>query len=297
MKLHKLSLMDKRTFNRYLALSDHELSAYAFESIYIWKGLYEIKWLLSADNLCVIFQDKIGAFLYLEPLGRQTNPELPREIFMTLDGLNTNENISRIENVEEKNLGFYRGLGFECVPKSADYLCSTRGLAELKGDKYKSKRSSCNYFIKNYNFEYLPFSRQDKDGCLRLYRAWARSRKIANQDALYRGMLEDSLSAIKILLDDYAKLNCLGRVVKVDGNIKGFTFGFKLNARTFCVLYEITDLRFKGLAQFIFREFCREMSDYEYVNIMDDSGLENLKKVKLSYHPVELVPAYIVTRH
>lgn len=91
-------------------------------------------------------------------------------------------------------------------------------------------------------------------------------------------------------------LNCIGRIVKVDKEIRAFSFGFKLNAQTFCILYEITDLQVKGLAQFIFREFCREMADYKYINIMDDSGLENLKQVKLSYHPIKLVPAYIVQR-
>ncbi|MFZ2357354.1 MAG: phosphatidylglycerol lysyltransferase domain-containing protein, partial [Candidatus Omnitrophota bacterium] len=78
--------------------------------------------------------------------------------------------------------------------------------------------------------------------------------------------------------------------------VKGFSFGFKLNEHSFCILYEITDLSAKGLAQFIFREFCRQLPDYKYINIMDDSGLENLKQVKLSYHPVKLEPAYIVKR-
>jgi hypothetical protein len=61
-------------------------------------------------------------------------------------------------------------------------------------------------------------------------------------------------------------------------------------------LYEITDLSIKGLAQFIFRAFAEELKNYRYLNIMDDSGLANLKKVKLSYHPERLVPAYIARR-
>ena len=42
--------------------------------------------------------------------------------------------------------------------------------------------------------------------------------------------------------------------------------------------------------------FAQELKNYKFINVMDDSGLENLKKVKLSYHPVKLVPAYIVRR-
>jgi hypothetical protein len=62
-------------------------------------------------------------------------------------------------------------------------------------------------------------------------------------------------------------------------------------------MYEIADSSVKGLAQFIFREFCSGLKDYTYINIMDDSGLENIQKTKLSYRPVKIIPAYIVARH
>ena len=39
-----------------------------------------------------------------------------------------------------------------------------------------------------------------------------------------------------------------------------------------------------------------ELKGYKFINIMDDSGLENLKKVKLSYQPLKLIPAYIAKR-
>ena len=78
--------------------------------------------------------------------------------------------------------------------------------------------------------------------------------------------------------------------------IKAFSFGYRLNCNTFCILYEITDLGIKGLAQFIFRRFSQELKGYKYINIMDDSGLENLRKTKLAYKPARLISAYIINR-
>ncbi|MDD5595203.1 MAG: phosphatidylglycerol lysyltransferase domain-containing protein [Candidatus Omnitrophica bacterium] len=296
MKLHKLTLRNKALFNRYLGLSRHELSVYTFENIYIWKGLFRIYWVIIHGCLCVFFQDQIGTFLYLGPLAKELNPEVTTEVFKLLDGFNRNKEISRIENVEEKDLEFYRSLGFACSKKSVDYVCLREDLVELKGNRFKSKRSSLNYFLKNYEFQYLPFKKTHLDDCLKLYLAWAKERAKSNQDILYQGMLKDSLNALKILLDNYKSLNCLGRIVKVNNKIKAFTFGFKLNSDTFCVLYEIADLSQKGLAQFIFREFCSQLKDFKYINVMDDSGLENLRQVKFSYKPVKLLPAYIVKR-
>lgn len=296
MRLNRLSAKDKQIFVKYLSLTRHELSAYSFENIYIWKGLFDIYWIVIEDNLCIFFKDKIGCFLYLPPLGRQIKSESIEAVFEIMDKFNHNKEVSRIENVEERDLTLYRNLGYVYQKKYPEYLCQRIEQAELKGNRFKSKRATFNYFTKHYDFAYLPFVLKYRDACLKLYDQWMKARKAKNEDLIYRGMLRDNRVCLKILLGDYRNLDFLGRVVKIKDRIKVFTLGYKLNQDTFCILYEITDLSIKGLPQFIFRQFCSELKDYKYVNIMDDSGLENLKKVKLSYHPVQLIPNYIVTR-
>jgi len=296
MKLNKLTVKDKKLFDKFLSLKTHSLSVYAFENIYIWKGLFDIRWALIEDSLCIFFKDRIGCFLYLPPLSKNKNPAAIKEVFKIMDGLNKNKEVSRIENIEEEDVSFYRGLGYTGSNKSYDYLCRKTDLVQLKGNQFKSKRACFNYFIKHYESRYLPFSLKYRDECLELYDSWVKERKTKNQDHIYQGMLEDSRRSLKNALDNYADLNFIGRVVKVDKKIKAFTFGFKLNSDTFCILYEITDLSVKGLSQFIFRRFCSELQGYKYINIMDDSGLENLKQVKLSYRPLKLIPAYIARR-
>ena len=294
--LKKISLKDKGVFSRYLGIQPHELSVYAFENIYIWNGLFDIEWLIIEDSLCVFFRDKSGAFLYLTPQARHKKPAVVKKVFAIMDNFNQNKDISRIENIEQKDACFYQDLGLSCKEKSYDYVCARDDLAKLQGNKFKSKRACFNYFIKNYQFEYLPFSSRYSDECVELYNCWMQGRKTKNQDRIYQDMLEDSRSCLKIALDNYSDLDLVGTLVKINKEVKAFTFGFKLNKDTFCILYEITDLSVKGLAQFIFSRFCQELKDYKYINIMDDSGLENLKKVKLSYHPTRLISAYIVKR-
>lgn len=296
MRPNRLILKDKDLFDRFLRLATHELSVFAFENIYIWKYFFDIYWAIIRDNLCIFFKDKMGCFLYLPPLASSKDPGVIREVFRIMDKSNHHKDISRIENVEEKDLPFYRDLGYECIYKSADYVCKRTDLVQLKGNKFKSKRACFNYFLKHHQFEYLPFSLRHRDDCLKLYDLWMRERKSNIKDTVYQGMLGDSRICLKILLDSYQDLDFVGRIVKINKKIKAFTLGFQLNPDTFCILYEITDLTVKGLAQFIFRSICSELKDYKYINIMDDSGLENLKKVKLSYHPFRLIPNYIVKR-
>ncbi len=294
MRLNKLKLSDKKLFDKYLALTKHELSVYAFANIYIWRKFFDIRWLEIEKCLCVFFQDKIGSFLYLSPLGRTNNPRVVYEAFSVLSKLNKNPLFAHIENIEEKDLSFYKGLGLTCELKSYDYLCSRADLAALKGNRFKSKRSSYNYFIKHYDFKYEKFGLRDRVASFKLYDLWQCQRQ--SDDHIYQGLLSDSRVALKEAFDNYSTLGFQGGVVRMNKEIKGFTFGFALCPETFCILYEITDLSIRGLAQFIFRSFSQELKNYKYINVMDDSGLENLKKVKLSYHPVRLVPAYIARR-
>jgi len=297
MKFHNLSLKDKYVFQKYLKYDCHSLSTYAFANIYIWKVLFKIFWAVIEGNLCIFFRDRISCFMYVAPLGKAKSASLIKKCFQVMDNFNSNPAISRIENIEEKDIDFYRASGYNCIYKTSEYLCSRQKLVDLKGNHFKSKRWAYNYFIKNYRFKYEPLLTQDRGQCLKLYKRWMRERASIFADPVYRGMLKDSLLAQELAMANYRKLGLLARVVKANGRICAYTLGFELNPDTFCVLFEIADLKIKGVSQFIFREFSRELNKYEYINIMDDLGLENLTQVKLSYKPEKVIPAYIVERH
>lgn len=297
MKFNRLTLKDKKLFDGFLRAQVHQLSVYAFVNIYIWSALYDIRWGIIKDCLCVFFKDNTGCFLYLPPLGGRIDNDVCAEAFRIMDSFNSNRQISRVENIEEEGLAGYRYLGYDCYQKSSDYVCARTDLSGLKGDKFKSKRASVNYFLKHYeDVECLPFSLKHRAACLELFGIWQGQRSLGAQDKVYQGMIEDSRKCLLLLLENYRQMDVIGMLVRVRGQIKGLSFGFALNKGTFCIIYEITDLSIKGLAQFIFREICSQLKDFRYINIMDDSGLDNLKKVKLSYHPVKLIPAYIARR-
>ncbi|MDD5059743.1 MAG: phosphatidylglycerol lysyltransferase domain-containing protein [Candidatus Omnitrophica bacterium] len=294
--MRKLTLKDQALFNKYLPLSNPELAVFSFANIYIWRSLYDIRWEIIENCLCVFFKDNIGSFMYLPPLGKERRPQVLKEVFSIMDKSNSNPDISRIENIQEEDVGYFRALGYLCHEKYPDYLCLREELAGLKGNKFKSQRCSYNYFIKHYSYSWRSLRQSDTPGLLSLFNRWIDQRKAFYNDDVYCGMLEDNRRMIKDISGDYKKLKFEGIVVLVDKKIKGFTFGYKLNRQTFCILYEVTDLSVKGLAQFIFRQFSQNLSGYKYINIMDDSGLDNLRKTKLSYKPVRQIAAYIATR-
>ena len=217
-----------------------------------------------------------------------------REVYQFMFASNRNPHIARIENVPQEMLRFFEKNGFRATLKETEYLYETATLSELSGNRFKSKRNAYNAFIERYpSATFSSYHATDSGPCLALYDAWYTARTAKCEDEIYRAMLEDSQSAHRIALLNTEALGLLGRVVRIDGEMKGYTFGYPLNADTFCVLFEITDLKIKGLAQFIYREFCKElMGSYKWINAMDDSGLENLKRVKRSYHPCQLLPSY-----
>jgi len=296
MKLNKLTLKDQRSFNKYLAFARHELASFSFANIYIWRSIFDIQWILIENSLCIFFRDRIGCFMYLPPLAEEKRPQIIKQVFAIMDAVNENKDISRIENIGQEDLEYYRALGYLCHQKYPDYLCSRSDLELLKGNKFKSQRASYNYFIKHYNFEASRLKLTDRPDCFGLFNDWIKERKAHCDEDVYCGMLEDNRKVIKEALTNYKELGLEGMAVRVNKQMKGFTFGYGLNIDTFCILYEITDLSMKGLAQFIFRSFSARLKNYNYINIMDDSGLDNLRKVKLSYKPRRLIPAYIATR-
>ncbi|MBP7215907.1 MAG: DUF2156 domain-containing protein [Candidatus Omnitrophica bacterium] len=297
MDLKTLTLADRPLIQRFLKKTPHVLSSYTFANIYIWKALYNVRWATIRGCLCIFFQDAFGWFLYLPPLGSKLNEGAVAEAFDFMDRCNKNDDMSRIENVEENQADFFEQSGYLCRQKPGEYLYLRQAMAQLRGNALKHKRASVNFFRKHSSYEYIPFEKRNRADCLSVYDQWMRERASHCADALYQGMLKDSLATLQLALRAHKALQLVGRVVKVDGRIKAFTFGMPINKTMFCILYEIADLSVKGLSQFIFSAFCDELKSYTYINAMDDSGLASLERVKRSYQPTHILTNTIVTRH
>ncbi|MBI3603873.1 MAG: DUF2156 domain-containing protein [Nitrospirae bacterium] len=300
------------------------LSAYAFVSHIIWRHLLTY-WRAEVDgHLCLFAEYEDGMFMALPPLrvtrdalrvtGSTDSAPVTRHLspvtqpmcdafaacFAFMRERNRGSAVTRVENVPEELKPVLEAQGYRLAPKGVEYLYRAADLANLIGDRYKSQRAACNRFARDHHYRYEPYRPTDRDDCLALYRLWAAQQEARNPsavDAVARHMLADSESAHREVLTQAEALGLVGRVVRVDGEVRAYTFGFELTPSVFGVLLELTDRRVTGLAQFIFREFCREAvgRGYEFVNTMDDSGLPSLAQSKLAYHPVRLIASYIAT--
>jgi len=296
--LKKITLDDKAIFDKFLRSGHHLLSAYSFQNIFIWKDLFDIYWMIIDDALCIFFEDPNGFFMHLPPLGTTPTAEMLGKIFDLLQDRNASKDsplASRIANIEEADIPAFSDLGYKCVAVSSDYISFRESLASLEGNHFKAKRACFNHFIKNNKFEYADLKQEHGADCLALYNYWMTEKRKKKRSKVFFDMMQDNFIALNVLFENFQQLEIRGKIIRMNGALKAFTLGFMLNWETFCIQYEISDLSIKSLAQFIFSSFCREL-DCRFINVMDDSGMEELRKVKLSYHPEKIVHSYTTAR-
>lgn len=304
----------KELIQQYLRQALGQLSSFSFIPIFTWQEFFQFELEVIDGNLCVFARHDAGTFLYLPPLGKNVSLKTIHTCFERMEMANRVKGVARIENVHAHQLPLFLPQGASRPPgefshynKGYEYCYYRKDLVRLTGNPYKSKRSSCNHFVKNYTFKYLPYEDSMRAECAALYQEWAQSRRgVYADNAVSLQMLEENAGVHQLALRHYRELGLTGRVVTVDGRgegthgygskIKAYTFGYPLNEQTFCVLFEIADLACNGLGVFIFREFCRDtaLAPYKFINVMDDFELKNIERTKNSFRPVALLPSYVI---
>ncbi len=299
--LHPLTLADRPRFEAAVAVVDTPLAHYAFAPHCIWRGLLDYGWTEFAEHLCLFAVSPDGLFMPLPPLGpHERFAEALLLVFSFMRERNRGSAVTRIENVPEELQPPFESMGYVLKPKDPDYLYRTADLVELAGDRYKSQRAAYNQFVRTQTFSYEPYRDEDREDCLALYRSWMaqqEARGLDDVDCTARWMLQDAASAHAEALTHHRALGLTGRVARINGTIRAYTFGYTRTAAVFCCLLEVADRSVPGLAQFIFRELCREAAALGYVSIntLDDAGLPGLARSKQAYHPIGLVPSYVAT--
>jgi len=313
--LKHFDLKAKEVMDRYLEVINVDISDYTFAGNYIWLSTATGFYAIVNDTFCLFILNSGELSMLLPPLGSKENTyEAMLSCFLIMNTHNSNKNYSKIEYVHENLLeGFVNYLeegtviydmlkDFLIEKKLVDYIYEASDLIELKGDPYKSKRNEINKFKKvypNHKLEILDIQKH-KDGITTLFNKWVKDRTIYMPKEEVESFLDGiyfERFAIKRLLNDYENLDVVGMVLYIDDEIKGFTVGEKINETTSSVIIEKTDFEVLGCAQFIFREFTKYLQELYgsiYINVGDDMGFENLKKVKMSYRPDKLIPKYTI---
>ena len=84
--------------------------------------------------------------------------------------------------------------------------------------------------------------------------------------------------------------------ILIDGKIEALAVGGKLGKETITEHVEKANINYRGLYPAINNEFCLHIaSEARYLNREEDMGIENLRKAKLSYKPVQILEKYIGT--
>jgi len=296
MILKPIGLNEKKLIERYLKKTHFSSGAYSFAYIYIWKSFFKFSYLKENNCLCVFAKDGNGMFMYFAPLTKRITKKAIDKCFAVMSRYNKNDSLSRIENIPEEYLGSFVKFGYRSYPTFNDYVYKRVDLVNLCGNRFKHKRSTVNYFIRNNKFQFINYKSFYYGQCIELYKEWQDERAAKYSDEVYRDMLKQSFSAFCVALANYKKLGLEIRLVIVDNKVKSCTVGNALDKETFCIMFEIADLNFKGLAQFIFMAFCKQMNKFNYINTMDDSGLANLAQVKLSYRPFKITKIFNIVK-
>jgi ribosomal protein S18 acetylase RimI-like enzyme len=303
--LRPVELSDQDCFRPYFASLAEPLSDYTFSQIYTWRNSLHIVWKIISNHLCVFANGTGDLTLLIPPIGETGTSIALKQAFELMDDYNAAQGVperTRVEYASEELLARLDRARLDVTPMGTDYVYDVSRMIDLAGGDLSSKRQAKNRFMRLYPYRVESYdpARHLQD-CLALLAGWrvhqdANHLEEPNTNCIKR---QKETIATELALRSAAELGFKGLVVyagsenNAQQTLKAFTFGEYLGNDSSSIVIEKTDLETKGLAQFIFSEFCRQCwADRPLTNVGDDWGLESLAWTKMSYRPVKLLQKY-----
>lgn len=292
LEFRQIEISDKKWINELLEKSDFMGCEYSFASNMAWRRLYDSTisrykdfYIIKSEN------EKYTCFSYPSGSGDR------RELFGVLEEYAEQNGkpiafsgVTRDQFDVFKDIYGENGFEAELMDGSGDYIYLAEELITLKGKKFHKKR---NHLVKinNYNWDFHPMSEKFFDECIE-FSAVSYNDKKGYDD---RSSVAEQF-AIHTYFTHFDEFGLKGGVITIDGKVKAFTIGERLNSDTFCVHIEKADASVDGLYPAINNEFLKYAAqDLKYVNREEDLGIEGLRRAKKSYNPVFVLDKYFVT--
>ena len=304
--LSPIELADRPTFDAHFRTLRRPLSDYTFAQFYTWRNSLHLAWKIIDDHLCAFANGSGDLTLLMPPIGTGNGggDRALRRAFELMDQYNADHGVpdrSRIEYVSDELLERFDRVPLMISPMSADYIYDTQRMIDLAGGDLASKRQAKSRFLRLYPHRVESYDAgRHLDGCLALLGQWRSHQDAGGDCGIAAAKRTKETAATELALRSVESLGLSGKVVYVTDPLAGeslraFTLGEPLGDDASSILIEKTDLSIKGLAQFIFSDFCQShWAARPRVNVGDDWGLESLAWTKMSYRPVDRLQKHAI---
>ncbi len=285
-----ISATDFERYNKYRKNDMTNASEGVFMTMFIWNEYYNLSVAENGEFLFLRFDIKEKEPSYFFPIGEGNLKSAIDELsaYAKNRGERLVFRLVSKENAQKLNTLYENRFSYKESRDSYDYIYLAEKMISLSGKKLHSKRNHLNYFLENYNYEYIPVLEESLlNECAEKADKWIRAKE-KNKNSFEAG-------AMQRYFENFFAFKQKGAVIKIDGEIVAMSFGEQLNDDTALIQIELADENFRGAYQAINKLFCEnEWSNIKYVNREEDMGIEGLRRAKQSYQPEFLVEKYFI---
>lgn len=276
MKKEMISLEHQALLVPRLRRLNLDLIDYTFTNLFLFREIHAFEVMQDSD-LCIIGMTRDGVRYHM-PLSLPVEMDWAK--FWKIIGQD-----EVLFPIPDEWLSQFEGQEYERsqLEMDADYLYHTSKFAHYPGRKLSSRRNLVHQFLDHYpNHETHSLTGERAEDALRILEEWVKHPHGDPRFTDYQPCKE----SIRLL----DQLHLQGRITYVEGEPAGFIIGEPVNTRTFVFHMAKGLTRFKGIYQYIFEEWAQILeTDYEWINMGQDIGSENIRHSKRSYQPDRLL--------
>ena len=290
-------LKDKKLIESYTKQWNIGCSDLSFANLFIWGADGKMQYVIDDDVLYIKLNFKSFPEFFWPPIPKKGSKHDYRELVCRAFEYLENKNIVPvIRNIWEPFKEIIEKscpeLDIEPAEIAWDYVYSREKLATLKGKKLHGKRNNINKFMQeNPDWEYKKLVPSMYEDCIAVYDGWKESKDLSEDE------FANERRSVVLALTNMEELGLTGGAILLDGKIKAFTVGERLNDDMQLIHIEKADSEINGLFPMINQQYVlHECADVQYINREEDMGVEGMRKAKRSYYPDFMVKKYFAAK-
>jgi uncharacterized protein len=289
-----IRLDDVKLLTDFLRRYPQPLTGYTFSTLAAWHPYFHYEWVFAEPETLLVscILDPDPHMHLLQPVG-VLSPEIGGKLLRAAADLPYPLRIIGVsDRFLRENPLIMQSFAAREDRAVSNYIYSADALAKLSGRKYSKKRNLLAQASNLYTWTTQKLTQALTDSCF-----YVLDSILEEENPQMEGMLARELAALKCTLQHFEEFGQQGLLISIGGRAVAFSVFEAISPTTIAVHFERALRSYKGLYQVVNWETAKVAADqgFEFINREEDLGDAGLRDAKMSYHPIEIAPAYELT--